>query len=155
MKISGNKGIANILKILLEIGMVIGVIFLIMLYWITKWLNLNFDWFIMMIYPCGIGFLLLIYQLIGLLNALKMNTPFCYDNVQKMKKGMLLSYFISVFILLALLATVFFYDYYSLQLQVALVVMIVLFIAIGIALYILSELFREATDYKEENDLTI
>ena len=30
-----------------------------------------------------------------------------------------------------------------------------LFLGVSIALYILSELFRQATDYKQENDLTI
>ena len=68
---------------------------------------------------------------------------------------MLSSLTISTLIIIALLLTIFIYDYYSLQLQVALTFMSILFFAVGIALYILSELFKEATTYKEENDLTI
>lgn len=155
MKIFGNKGIGNILKILLEVGIIVGIVFLFMLYWIVKWFDLHFDWFVMMIYPCGIVFILLVYQFVGLFNTLKINTPFCKENVKRMKNGMILSFLISIFVILALLITILFYNYYSLQLQVALFFMSILFFAIGIALYILSELFREAIEYKEENDLTI
>lgn len=155
MKISGNKGIGNILKILLQISMVIGIIILLTLYWLTKWLNIHFDWFIIMIYPCGIGFLSLVYQFTGLFNTLKLNTPFCKENVKRLRNGMVSSFTISIFISIALLLTIFAYNYYSLQLQVALFFMIVLFFGVGVALYILSELFKEATSYKEENDLTI
>ena len=38
---------------------------------------------------------------------------------------------------------------------IVLIFLAVLFFGVSIALYILSELFRQATDYKEENDLTI
>ena len=155
MKISGNNGIGNILKIFLQVCMVIGVIILIILYWLTKSLNITFDWFIFMIYPCGIAFLVLMYQFIGLFNTLKINTPFCEDNVKRMKIGMTSSFLISLFVLIGLLITIFAYNYYALQFQVALGFIMILFFGVGIALYILSELFREATNYKEENDLTI
>lgn len=155
MKITGNKGIGNILKILLQISMVIGIIILIGLYFITKLVNMKFDWFIIMIYPCGISFLSLVYQFIGLFDSLKQSTPFCLENVKRMRNGMLSSFIISLFIIIALLLTIFAYNYYSLQLQVALSFMSILFFAVGIALYILAELFKEATTYKEENDLTI
>lgn len=155
MKIFGNKGIGNILKILLQVSMLCIIIILLLLYQITKWCNLHFDWFIFMIYPCGVGLLSLIYQFIGLFNTLKLNTPFCTENVKRMRNGMYSSFIISFFITLALLLTIFIYNYYSLQLQVALFFMSILFFGVGIALYILSELFKEATTYKEENDLTI
>ncbi len=155
MKIFGNKGMGNILKILLQVSMLIIGLILILLYWVTKWCNLNFDWFIIMIYPCGICFLALIYQFIGLFNTLKLNNPFCNENVTRMKNGMYSSFIISFFITIALLLTIFIYNYYSLQFQVALFCMAVLFFGVGIALYILSELFKEATNYKEENELTI
>lgn len=155
MKIKGEKGIGNILKIILQISLIIGIIILLGLYFITKLVNIKFDYFIMMIYPCGISFLILVYQFIGLFDSLKKNNPFCLENVNRMKIGMISSFIISLFITIALLLTIFVYNYYSLQLQVALFFMSILFIAVGIALYILKELFREATIYKEENDLTI
>lgn len=155
MKVYGNKGIANIIKIVLQISMVIGLIFLIMLYWLAKWFKVKFNLFIMMIYPCGLGLLYLIYQFIGLFNTLKQDYPFCIENVTRMKKGMYASLAISLFIIIALLLTIFAYNYYSLQLQVALFFMAILFLGVGIALYILAELFIKAITYKEENDLTI
>lgn len=155
MKIFGKNGIGNILKILLQVSMIVGIIILILLYWLVGEFNLHFDLFVLLIYPCGINFLYLVYQFIGLFDSLKVNNPFCLDNVKRMKNGMISSYIISILIFIALLFSVFLYNYYSLQLKVALFFMGILFFGVGIALYILSELFKEATTYKEENDLTI
>ena len=155
MKITGERGIGNLLKVILQISLIIGIIILIGLYSITKIVNIKFDLFIIMIYPCGISLLLLMYQFVGLFNSLKHNNPFCLENVQRMKKGMISSFIISLLIAIALLLTIFLYDYYSLQLKVALAFMSILFFGVGIALYILAELFNKATTYKEENDLTI
>ena len=41
-------------------------------------------------------------------------------------------------------------DYY-----IVIIFFIILFFGVGTALYILSKLFEKATNYKEENDLTI
>lgn len=155
MKIFGKNGIGSLLKCLLQMSMFLGVILLISLYWITKWTNIHFNWFIVMIYPCGISLLVLIYEFIGLFDSLTKSNPFCQENVNRMKKGMLASFIIAIGILIALLLTIFVYHYYSLQLQVALTFMCILFIGIAIALYILKELFKEAINYKEENELTI
>ena len=38
---------------------------------------------------------------------------------------------------------------------IVLIFLTVLFLGVSIALYILSELFSQATNYKQENDLTI
>ena len=120
MKIFGKNGIGNILKILLQVSMIVGIIILILLYWLVGLFNLHFDLFILIIYPCGISFLYLVYQFIGLFDSLKVNNPFCPDNVKRMKNGMISSYIISILIFLALLVSIFLYNYYSLQLKAAL-----------------------------------
>lgn len=155
MKITGEKGMACILKIMLQIAMILGGILLVLLPWFVNIFNLHFDLFIILIYPCGISFLYIVYQFIGLFNSLKVNNPFCIDNVKRMKNGMRASYLISLLIFIALFMSIFVYDYYTLQLQVALLFLSILFFGVGIALYILSELFKEAIMYKEENELTI
>lgn len=155
MKISGKTGIASIIKLLLQLSIILGIAFMLFLHKITEWLNVNYDYFIKMIYPCGLVFLYLVYQFIGLFDSLKQNTPFSMNSVLKLKKASLSSFLIALLILISLLINIFCYSYYSLQFQVALSFMIILFFGVGIALYILSALFKEATLYKEENDLTI
>ena len=148
------KNLGLTLKIILQIFSVLGIIFLLGLYSITKLLNLHFDLFVIMIYPCGICFLYLVYQFINLFDSLKNNNPFCHENVKRLSNSMLCSLIICILVLIALIISMF-YEYYSLQLKVAIGLISALFFAISIALLILSELFNQATIYKEENDLTI
>ena len=156
MKIEGEKSIGSLLKIVLQICMVLGIIILICLYLILKYFNLHFDLFAMMIYPCGIGLLLLIYQFIGLFNSLKENNPFCHDNVIRLNKSMIISFVISFLIVIALCFSILLYnDYYTLRFNICIGFICLLFFGVGIALCILKELFKEAIAYKEENELTI
>ncbi len=155
MKIKGKNGIGSILKFILQISMVIGILFLISMYWIVRKVNLEFNWFIACIYPCGISFLVLIYQFIGLFNSLKESNPFCKENPKRMNIGMISSIVTCIFILIALLLSILVYNQYTLELKVALSFIFILFFGVSIALYILKELFIEAINYKEENELTI
>lgn len=156
MKIKGKNSVGSLLKVFLQICMVIGALLLIFLYSILKANNLHFDLFVVMIYPCGILFLVLIYQFVGLFNSLKENNPFCNDNVMKLNRGMMISFVISVLIVIALCFSVFLYgDYYTFSFNICVGFICLLFFGVGIALYILKELFKEATIYKEENELTI
>ena len=149
------KLVGKILEVFLKIFICISVVFLILLYSIVNKLGLHFDWFVGMIYPCGILFLCIVYQFVNLFKTLSDNTPFCNENVIRLRKGMIFSFIISILILIALLLAIFAYSYYSLQLKVALAFMSFLFFGVSVALYILSVLFKVATKYKEENDLTI
>ena len=111
--------------------------------------------FTVMIYPCGIAFLYLVYIFINLFKTVEDNKPFCRENVDRLKKSMYTSLLISVFVLIAFLIATFAYNYYGAQLKVALLFIAVIFFCAFIGLYVLSELFRQAAEYKEENDLTI
>lgn len=156
MKIEGEKSIGSLLKIVLQVCMVLGGIILVCLYPILKYFNLHFDLFTIMIYPCGIGLLLLIYQFIGLFNSLKENNPFCHDNVIRLNKSMIVSFVISILIVIALCFSIFLYnDYYTLSFNICVGFICLLFFGVGIALCILKELFKKAIAYKEENELTI
>ena len=147
--------IGNIIRIFLQMFFVFGILILVFLYQITKYFGIHFDWFIFMIYPCGILFLFIVYEFINLFKTLEDRNPFCIENVKRFRNNMVYSFSISVLVLIALLITVFVYNYYSAQLKVALLFISVLFFAASIAFYILSGLFKQAAIYKEENDLTI
>lgn len=155
MKIEGKFGIGNILKIFLEICMIIGLLILIFLLKLLDLFNLKFDFFIATIYPCGLCFLGLIYQFIKLFDSLKNKNPFCKDNIKRLNYSIILSFIISILVFIALMLSIFAYSYYSNQLRYAIALVGILFFGLGIALYILSALFKEAINYKELNDLTI
>lgn len=155
MRSTKTKTIANILIILLKISMIIGTGILLMLWKITDLLEIKFDLLVGLIYPSGILFLGFIYQFIKLFKQLKIEKPFTKETVRYLKTSMTLSFIIGFIILIALLLSIIIYPTYTLTVKISLTFFSILFFGVGIALYLLSELFKQATEYKEENDLTI
>lgn len=155
MRSTKTKTIANILIILLKISMIIGTVILLMLWKITDLLEIKFDLLVGLIYPSGILFLGFIYQFIKLFKQLKIEKPFTKETVRYLKTSMTLSFIIGFIILIALLLSIIIYPTYTLTVKISLTFFSILFFGVGIALYLLSELFKQATEYKEENDLTI
>lgn len=155
MRSTKTKTIANILIILLKISMIIGTVILLMLWKITNLLEIKFDLLVGLIYPSGILFLGFIYQFIKLFKQLKLEKPFTKETVRYLKTSMTLSFIIGFIILIALLLSIIIYPTYTLTVKISLTFFSILFFGVGIALYLLSELFKQATEYKEENDLTI
>lgn len=154
MRIKGKNGIGNFLKNILLISLGIGGLLLVFLWPIFRWFDIEMNWFLFMIYPCGICFLMFICQFIGLFRMLERNSPFCQETVLYLKKGMNLSYIISCLVFVALFFIVFLYSY-TFGVKICILFIGILFFGVGIALFILKELFQEAINYKEENDLTI
>ena len=143
------------IEILLKVGFVLSILILMGLYFITRLLRIHFDLFIIMIYPCGLLFTYMIYEFICLFKSLNNGNPFCKENVKILKNNMIISILIGVLVIVSLLIACFMFKYYSLQLKFALGFISLLFFIAAIAFYVLSELFNQATKYKEENDLTI
>lgn len=154
MKVKGKDGIGKFLKNILWIGLMFGGLLLLFLWPIFSWFDIKMNWFLFMIYPCGICFLIFVYQFIGLFEMLEKNSPFCQKTVSYLRKGMYLSYIIASLVIVALFFIIFGYSY-TLGIKFCILFIGVLFFGVGIALFILKELFQEATNYKEENDLTI
>ncbi len=155
MKLDGKFGIGNILKVFLEICMVVLITNLLLLFQIVNFLKLKFDLFIVMIYPCGICFLALIYQFIKLFDSLKNNKPFSNDTIKRFNNSQIICFIISLLVFIALFLLIFVYDYYSNELRYCIAFIGILFFGVGVALYIMKSLFKEAISYKELNDLTI
>lgn len=155
MKLKGKYGIGNLLKIILEIGFCIGCLLLCTFIPILNVFNISINWFLAMVYPSGICFLGLVCQFIEMFDSLKNNNPFCQNTVIRLKRAMYLSYIISFFVAVALIIILFFYNYYTLGLKICIMFICILFFGVGTALYMLKELFIQAINYKEENDLTI
>ena len=154
MKRTKLKKVGYSVKIFLIIFSILSIMLLIGLPFITKLINIHFDMFTFMIYPCAFCILYIVLLFIKLFDSLDHNNPFQMENVKRFKDSMLVCFILSILVIIADVIT-FSYNYYSLQLKVALVLLSIIFFGIGIAFYILSELFKQATKYKEENDLTI
>ena len=72
-----------------------------------------------------------------------------------MKKTSVISFVGALFWLIDLVYQVLFVNAKDIVFIVTLGFLSILFLGVAIALYILSELFKKAYDYKEENELTI
>ena len=84
---------------------------------------------------------------------LKQNTPFSKDTIIYLKRGMYTSFTIACITGLSFIL-LFIYNFYTLGIKISIGFIGILFFGVGIALYLLKELFKEAIEYKEENNLS-
>lgn len=154
MKIMGENGVGSILKFILQICFVIGIIILVVLPFSIPLIGDYFTEFVIELYPNGICFLIIVKQFIGLFDSLKNNNPFCDNTVKRLKTSGIASTAISI-----LLAGIVLYEMFLAKGTPLFIVitccLCVLFIGVSIAFYILAELFKQAIQYKKENELTI
>ena len=155
MQIVGKNSIGNFLKIFLQICFYFGIILLVILPFILRMLGFNIGVSMFIIYPNGILLLLITRNFIELFDSLKNNTPFCKENVKILKKTGVVSFIESIFWLIDLGYQILFINLKDIVFNVTLGFLSILFLGVAIALYILSELFKQAYDYKKENELTI
>lgn len=154
MNILGKNGLGRFLKIFLIflfIFMIPGIILSPFLLHHTR--KLIYSMFI--IYPNGILLLGIVFEFIKLFKSLEDSNPFNYKNVKTLNQTSLISFIISVLWFIDLLFMIFMIKNYYINYIIVLVFLSFLFLGVSISLYILAELFKNATIYKEENDLTI
>lgn len=154
MKITGKNGLGKILKIILILGFIISIPIIIISPMFLEHTR-NSIYSACIIYPNGILMLAIIYQFIKLFESLEKNNPFTYKNVSILKTTGFIAMLISILWILDLLFMIFVIKNTYINYIVVISFLSILFFGFFIALYILSELFKKATDYKKENDLTI
>jgi len=154
MQKSNNQKVGKIIKIILIVGMIISIPIMGIIPFLLKH-NISLIHSMLIIYPNGILILGIIWEFVKLFKSLEMNNPFNRDNVKILKDAGTISYIMSVLWFIDLLDLLLIIKNYYINYILVLAFLVLLFIAIGISLYILSALFKQATDYKEENDLTI
>ena len=155
MKITGEKGIGNILKMILEICFCGGVFLLAALPFVLNLLGMNLNASMFVIYPNGTVLLVITYKFIKLFDSLKNNNPFSEENVKILKRTGIVSLIGSFFWLIDFLYQTILVKDSDVGVNITLFFLFILFFGVAIALYILSELFKQAYEYKKENDLTI
>lgn len=155
MKITGENGIGKILKIFLQLCFYCGIIILVGLPFLLNKLGCNLGASMYVIYPNGIVLLMITHKFINLFNSLRLNNPFCEENVKILKTTGIISLIGSLLWLIDFLYEIILVHSEDIVFNCTLLFLCILFLGVSIALYILSELFRQATEYKKENDLTI
>ena len=154
MQITGKRGLGNILKAILIVGFIVAIPCIIaspMLLHHTR----NAIYSRIIIYPNGLLMLGIIYQFIKLFKSLEDNNPFTYENVKVLQIASVLSLIMSILWIIDLLLMIFVMKNTYINYVLVISFLSVLFFGVAIALYILAELILKATNYKEENDLTI
>ena len=155
MEVLGEKGIGNILKIFLQVCFWGGIAVLIILPFLLQMVGLRFNASAFVIYPNGMALLVIVRQFIGQFDSLKNKNPFCMENVKRLKISGIASLVETVLWTIDLLYTIFLAKGANVVIVLGLAFMIILFAGVAIAFYILAELIKQATEYKEENELTI
>ena len=146
--------IGKFIKIFLIIGIIISVPLIIISPMLLNHTSKSmYSMFI--IYPNGLLILIFAYQFIKLFKSLEDNNPFNDDNVKTLKISGIISLITSIMWIVDLLFMIFVIKNTYVNYIIVLLFLAALFFGVSIALYILSELFRQATEYKKENDLTI
>lgn len=155
MKVTGKKGLGEIIKIFLQTCFYLGTIILVALPFILQNLGLNINESAFIIYPNGIILLVIIHNFIGLFDSLKTNNPFCENNVKILRNTGIIAFIGACLWVVDLLYKTIFTNNIDIIFILTMIFLFILFLGVSIALYILSELFKQATEYKQENELTI
>ena len=155
MEIFGEKGIGKFLKVLLQVCFWGGIAVLIVLPFLLQLVGLKLNATAFVIYPNGIALLVIVRQFIGQFDSLKNKKPFCMENVKRLKTSGIASLVETALWTIDLLYTVFLAKGADVIILLLLAFLIILFAGVSIAFYILAELIKQATEYKEENELTI
>lgn len=149
-----NQKLGKVLKIVLIIGMIVAIPVVGIIPFLLKH-NISMLHTMLIIYPNGVLMVAITWQFVKLFKSLEDNNPFNYNNVKILKDTGIISHVMSILWFIDLLDLLLIIKNYYMNYILVLIFLTVLFFGVGIALYILSALFKQATDYKEENDLTI
>lgn len=153
MLIIGKNGLSGIVKKMLDLIFIGGAGILISLPYSLKWYmtfidrdnNENYRFLLGFLYVTGIVCLVLVNEIRKIFKSLDKVTPFMMDNVKSLNRIAACGFIIAA----AYIVKIFFYN------SVLTAVLAMAFIIGGLFAVVLAEVFRQAVEAKEENDLTI
>ncbi len=153
MEIVGKKGISGIVKYFLDLFVLGGVPVILALPVTLRWCFNNRTWSIgenywfLLVFLCVTGTLglIMVYELRKIFNNINNNEPFEKQNAKSLKTIAVMGLLISA----AYIIKIFFY------ISFLTIVIAAVFLLFGLTGLVFSELFRQAVEVKEENDLTI
>jgi len=155
MKVTGEHSLGKLLKIILQVFFYLVIVIFSVLPFVLNKFGFNLVNSICVIYPNGIVFLVIVYNFIKLFDSLRYNKPFCDENVKILKQTGVVSLISSILWGIDFLYEIFIIHSKNIVFNILLLFICILYFIFSVALYILSELFKQANKYKKENDLTI
>lgn len=144
----------KILKIIVIVGIVLAIPSIILVPFLLS-NNYSVIYSMLIVYPNGLLMLAIAYEFLKMFDSLEKKEPFTMKNVTILRRTGYLSYAMSVLWLIDLLIMILVIHNTYINYILVLLFLIILFLGVGIALWTLSLLLHQATEYKEENDLTI
>lgn len=163
MKILGKRSLSSIIEIFLVILLILCIIVVISggIIVITNWnyfMSENVLRSLVLVYLSSIPAAGLIYQFIGIFNSLKKEMVFDNGNVKRLQTSYILSILMGAMYLVNTFLLVFGktmdLEWIALYLMLTYIVSLV-FLIFGVGLVVLTEIYKKAIQFKEENDLTI
>lgn len=153
MKTLGKRGLSGAIEVGLDALMLVALGLMISLPWSVSMVTLHhpgepgswYEKYLVVLLVSGVLAELILWQARGVMHNVNNGRSFSRDTVRRLRLigieclVLALFYFGSVFVV-----TKFF-----------MVVVFVAFTVVGLILFVFAELFRQATAYKEENDMTI
>lgn len=153
MKVTGDNSISKYIKISLIGVLIFGCIVILFLPIVVKYyieiLRLDlakYYWScLVLLYLSGFPMLIIVYEFIKLFDSLTKSTPFIVENVKHLKVASICS---------GIICIEYIFGIYIFK-SIFTLIIVGIFLIAYLGLYILSELFKQAIKFKEENDLTI
>lgn len=162
MKILGKRSLSSIVTVFLEILLIIcifmiisGIIILVKNF--ELYINLKIDKILIIVYLSSIPSAFLIMQFIDIFKGLRSGNIFDKTNLKRLKISYIISFIICLMYIINGVIIIFnniekeLFIMYSIFTYVISLV----FLIFGIGLMVLSEIYKRAIKYKEENELTI
>lgn len=153
MKVTGENSISKYIKIALICIFIFGCAVILFLPVVVKYyiefLRLDLAQYywscLALLYLSGVPMLIIVYEFIKLFGSLAKNTPFIIENAGHLKVASICS---------GIICIEYIFGIYIFK-SIFTLIIVGIFLIAYLGLYILSELFKQAVQFKEENDLTI
>lgn len=154
MPILGKKGLSGYVKKLLNLILLSGILIMLGLPFVFKWYlnafnyhdsNATYIFLLVFLYLTGFFCLWIVYEMNRIFKTLTRKDPFQMDNVRSLNRMAINAFVIAV----AYIVKIILYNSFLT------IIITMVFIIAGLFLIILSEVFKQAVSFKEENDLTI
>lgn len=153
MEIVSEKGISGAVKYLLDMILVVGAVCVISLPVSLKWCFENSTWtagenywfLLLFLVATGVLGIVMVFELRQVFCRINEHKPFQRKNAVSFKRIALLALCISVSYIIKI---IFYISFLTIIVAVA-------FLVFGLSGLVFSEIFRQAVEVKEENDLTI
>ncbi len=153
MEIVDKRGVSGVVKLMLDLALVGGAAGILSLPYTLGWCFDNLDWsvgenyqFLMVfLFLTGVLALGMVYELRRMFQSINNHEPFQRQNATSLRRIAVMALLISAAYLVKIMVYISFLT----------IIVAIVFLLFGLAGMVFSELFRQAVEVKEENDLTI